>query len=102
NKLITAFEKEGESGYQKTLPQVRRTLADILKDLDVNVDKELFEALIPGYINQPASSVSIQIPNWLTTVDGSIPALTNKIYSQKGIYDTTYLFNLFEKPAAEA
>jgi hypothetical protein len=103
NSLVSAFDKDGEKGYQQRLASVKSTLEGMLGEFSPAVDKKLFEALLEMYQTKQADkNVSPLLKELLSAAGGSYGALTEKIYGQQRLYDPSALKQLLEKPAAEA
>lgn len=101
--LQDAFANNGEAGYQKRLPVVQASLMSTLKDFNSNVDKAVFEALIPMYVtDQPKQFVAPSLTQWLDASDESYAALSNKLYSQTAMYNEAALKEVFAKNSSEA
>ncbi len=101
--LQDAYKNNGEAGYQKRLPIVQASLTATLKDFNNKVDRSVFEALIPMYNNdQPKQFVAPVLTQWLDASDDSYTSLTNKLYSQNGIYNEVVLKETFAKNSSEA
>jgi Peptidase S46 len=59
NTLVSAFEKNGQKGFDETKPKVKAMLEDFMKEFNPTVDKKLFGGLMEMYIkNQPENFVS--------------------------------------------
>jgi hypothetical protein len=64
NNLASAFEKNGQKGFDETKPKVKAMLEDFMKEFNPTVDKKLFEGLMEMYVkNQPEKYVSPMAKN---------------------------------------
>ncbi len=91
NTLLTAFEKNGEKGYNERLPQVKAMLADFLPEFSKEVDKKLMEALLEMYVkNQPENMVAPLAGQY--SVD--MIKATDMLYNDERFYDSAKLFTL--------
>jgi len=105
NSLITAYEKDGENGYQQKLPAVKKALAGLYDEYSRQVDKRLFEVLMEMYVkNQDTRNVSPYLQKQLEQTGGDFTKLSPKIYDgfpyadPKKLEEITSLLN---RPAAE-
>lgn len=103
NALATAYEKDGENGYNQRLKTVAANIEGMIGEYNAIVDKKLFEALMPLYVNdQPAQFVSPAFKAKLQASGNDFAALTNVIYANLDQYTEAALKALLAKPAAEA
>jgi len=51
NNLGSAMEKNGEKGFNEMLPKIKERLADLYKEYNPEVDKQLFAALLEIFVN---------------------------------------------------
>ena len=101
NTLVTAFEKEGEKGYQQRLPQLKSTLGGLFQEYNAAVDQRLFEVLMEMYVkNQEDKYVSTLLKERLAAVRGNYQTLASKIYSETKLTNSSEVMKLLEKPAA--
>ncbi len=99
NNLVSAFEKNGQKGFDDTKPKVKAMLEDFMKEFNPKVDRKLFEGLMEMYVkNQPESVVS---PMAKTYYDGGIAAAAEKIYGESTLFDPTALFPLIDGKAED-
>jgi hypothetical protein len=94
NNLVSAFEKNGQKGFDETKPKVKTMLEDFMKEFNATVDKKLFEGLMEMYVkNQPVNVVS---PMAKTMYDGGIGAAADKVYSENTFTDLSKLNALID------
>jgi hypothetical protein len=94
NNLVSAFEKNGQKGFDETKPKVKAMLEDFMKEFNPTVDKKLFEGLIEMYVkNQPETVVS---PMAKTMYDGGISTAAVKIYGESTLTDIAKLNALID------
>ncbi len=102
NALITAYEKDGDKGFQQRLPQVKNTLEGLYEEYSPEVDKKLFEVLMGMYIkDQEDKYISPLLKEWLTSFAGSFQKLTAGVYDETPFSDGKRTMKMLEKPAAE-
>ena len=102
NSLITAYEKEGESGYSKRLPIVKEALNNVYAEYNPAVDQQLFQVLMEMYAkDQPEEYRSPVLKEMLTSAGGSFQQLAAKIYGETQFYDPAIAMKLLNKPSAE-
>ncbi len=92
NSLVTAYEKNGQKGYDERLKQVAAFLTDFLLEFSPTVDKKLFEGLMEMYVkDQPAKNVAAPVTG---SSAENIAAISGKLYDDTRLYDTAKLFPL--------
>jgi hypothetical protein len=102
NSLVTAYEKEGEAGYQKRLQTVKKNLTEFYKEYDWAVDKKMFEVMMEMYLkDQQATYVSPVATQLYNSFETSTAQLANALYSPPVLKDDENLFKLIDQPAAE-
>jgi len=101
NTLLTAFEKDGEKGFQQRLPTVKAALKDLLGEYSPVVDQQLFETLMEMYVkDQKDNYVSPQLRSSLLRANNNYHTLATDIYSDKTI-DKKEIESLLSKPAID-
>lgn len=55
NSLVSAYDKDGTTGYNKRLTTVVNMLEDFYKEYNALVDQKVFEAMMPIYMEQSAA-----------------------------------------------
>ncbi|HEX7846470.1 MAG TPA: S46 family peptidase [Chitinophagaceae bacterium] len=101
NTLISAYEKDGASGYQQRLTIVKNSLKDLYEEYNSTVDQKLFEVLMQMYYkNQEAKYVSPMLKEWLNGSE-AFDKLAEKVYDATKLDDSKSVMALLEKPAAE-
>jgi hypothetical protein len=94
NTLVSAYEKNGQKGFDETKPKVKAMLEDFMKEFNPTVDKKLFEGLMEMYVkNQPEKVVS---PMAKTMYDGEITSAGDKIYAENTLTDLVKLNALID------
>lgn len=103
NALANAYEKDGQKGYDQRLKSARDAIENMIGEYNVTVDKKLFEALMPLYINdQPAQFVSPSFKGMMQASGNNIEQVAQKLYAQTGLLNEASLKTLLDKPAEEA
>ena len=101
--LVTAYEKEGDRGYNQRLLQVKDFLNDFYKEHNTAVDKKLFEELITMYVmDQEKQNISPILKERAMMVAGDFQKLSEKIYAETNILDSSDMMNKLRQPAADA
>jgi hypothetical protein len=94
NSLASAFEKNGQKGFDEIKPKVKAMLEDFMKEFSPTVDRKLFEGLMEMYVkNQPEKVVS---PMAKTMYDGGITSAGDKIYAENTLTDLVKLNALID------
>ena len=102
NSLVTAYEKDGESGYKQRLSQVKEFLTGFYKDHNSEVDKKLFEALMNMYVmDQAKENISPQIKESAMQSAGDFKKMAEKIYGETEILNPEKATELLQKPSNE-
>ena len=103
NALITAYEKDGDKGFQQRLPQVKNTLEGLYQEYSQEVDKRLFEVLMDMYIkDQEDQYVSPYLKELIKNEGkGSLANLASAIYDADMLTNKKIVLDLLNKPAAE-
>jgi hypothetical protein len=102
NPLATAYDKDGETGYNQRLVQVRSFLEDFYKEYNSTVDQKLFEALMGMYVSdQPAAYRSELFSSRLQQAGGSIQQLGQKVYSETDLGNAEITLGRLSQPAAD-
>ncbi|HRD57878.1 MAG TPA: S46 family peptidase [Ferruginibacter sp.] len=103
NALANAYESNAEKGYDARLKSVKAFIDGMIGEYNVNVDKKLFEALMPLYANEQAAVfVAPEFSSKLKSVNQNFSILANELYNQSDLYNEAALKALLAKPAAEA
>ncbi|MEP6700501.1 MAG: S46 family peptidase [Bacteroidota bacterium] len=101
NTLITAYEKDGDKGYQQRLPQVKTALEGLFAEYSPVVDRQLFEVLMEMYVkDQEENYKSTLLKEMLTASNGSLQKLSKTIYEEKQLEEKEIMMML-NKPATE-
>ncbi len=98
--LLTAYEKNGESGYQKRLPVTREALQSLFAEYNPAVDRQLFEQLLPIYASQPSEYVSATLRSMLLDAGSDYSKLAGKLYGPGTLSDSAAVLALIAEPSA--
>ncbi len=101
NTLVTAYDKDGQNGYDKRLPIVLNTLNKIYKEFNPQVDQKIFESLMQIYVNQPGSFTSEMVNEILKSAVGSYSSFASNVYNETSIKDSSTILSLLDKNAVE-
>lgn len=102
NSLKAAYEKDGETGYQKRLTQVKNMLGGIYEEYNATVDEKLFETLMKMYVNdQDASYQSPFLLDRLKIAGNDFAALASGLYGSVDLDDKKATMDMLEKPSSE-
>ena len=101
NTLVTAFEKDGQPGFDRRLPLVTDNLNKIYKGFNSKVDQKLFEALMEIYVNQPGKFSSEYVVEKLKADQSNYNLFATNFYKETSITDSTSTLNLLEKSSVE-
>jgi len=101
--LVSAYEKDGEKGYNQRLPQVKGFLDDFLKEHSTAVDKKLFAALMKMFVmDQEKENVSEQMKKRSMAEAGDFEKAAEKLYNETVILDAKTVAGRLQLTAAEA
>lgn len=102
NSLRTAFEKDGENGYQQRLKQVKNMLGGLYDEYNAEVDQKLFEALMKMYINdQEEVYQSPVLKEKLKVAGNDFSSLASGLYSSVDLDDKKATMEMLEKTSQE-
>lgn len=101
NSLVTAYEKNGDNGYSQRLPQVTDYLSSLYKGMNKNVDRDVFEALMPVYKDQPTPFVASVFKNEFNNVDNDFSVFASNFYNENNLLNKDFVFDLLSKPSVE-
>jgi hypothetical protein len=80
NTLLTAYEKEGIDGYEKRLKTVQPYLEKFYKDFNADVDRKVFEALLPIYLSQDKRYIATDVSDAYEAGYGNYDMISELIY----------------------
>lgn len=102
NSLRTAYEKDGEAGYQKRLAQVKAQLGGLYEEYNPIVDQQLFATLMKMYQeDQEEQYQSPMLRDKLKVAGGNYQSLAEGLYSSVDLDDKTATMGMLDKPSAE-
>ena len=102
NSLATAYDKDGEKGYQQRLATVKGILKDLYPEYSEAVDRKLFEGLMEMYVkDQEEKYRSPLLKEWLNNAGGSYQKLTDAAFTNKELYVEAETDKLLARPATE-
>ncbi len=103
NSLVTAYDKEGDKGYQQRLPQVTNALNGLFEEYNAAVDKKLFATLMEMYMkDQEDKCISMKLKELVRQEGGnSMAKLAIIIYGADRFSNKSYVMDLLKKPATE-
>ncbi len=102
NSLKTAFEKDGEKGYNVRMEQVKGQLAGLFGEYNATVDHRLFEVLMEMYVkDQDAQYQSPLFKKMLAENGNSIEKLAAKLFEETILHDAKKTMQELEKPASD-
>ena len=102
SSLRTAYEKDGDQGYQQRLTQVRNLLNGVYDEYNPMVDQKLFEVLIQMYINgQEEIYQSPFLKDKLKTAGNDFMILAGGLYNTIDLDDKRATMDMLEKSPAD-
>lgn len=94
NNLASAFEKNGQKGFDETKPKVKAMLEDFMKEFNPSVDVKLFDELMDMYVkNQPEKYVS---PMAKAMYDNNVKIAPDVFYMETTLTDLSKLNTLID------
>ena len=100
--LVTAYEKDGENGYNQRLLLVKIFFEDFYKEHNSTVDKKLFETLIEMYtMDQEKQNVSSVVKEAVMINAGDFHKAAEKVYGETAILDSANMKTRLQQPATE-
>ncbi|HYC39699.1 MAG TPA: S46 family peptidase [Chitinophagaceae bacterium] len=101
NSLLTAFERDGEPGYNQRLAQVKPALADLYKEYSPVVDQKLFAALMEVYATgQPKEYISPMVLSRAQQA-GDYTKWAEKLYADTDLDDAAVTLGRLSQPATD-
>jgi hypothetical protein len=102
NVLVTAYDKDGESGYASRLPQVKSRLSSFYGDYSPVVDQKMTEVLLTLYVQeQDEQFQSNVVRKKLIDSQGDFAKLAKSIFDETDLDDQQKTMALLDKPAKE-
>ncbi len=102
NALITAYEKDGDRGFNQRLPITKNALSNLYAEYSPVVDQKLFEVLVEMYVkDQEDKYVSPALKEWMRRSENSYSQLAIRTYAATTLDDSKETMKLLDKPAAE-
>lgn len=102
NSLRTAYEKDGDKGYQSRLAQVKNMLEGLYEEYNAEVDQKLFETLMKMYVDdQDEIYQSPFLKDKLKVAGSNYAELAAGLYNSVDLDDKKATMAILEKPAAE-
>lgn len=101
NALASVYDKDGETGYKKRLPQTIAYIHDQMNEYNATVDQKLFEVLMEMYAHQENAFISPVFNSSLNTNENTA-VLAQSIYTNNAILDSVQLAVILSKSPADA
>jgi hypothetical protein len=87
NALRNAREKNGEKGFNNALPGITERLAEIYKEYNPVVDKQLFIVLMDKFIkDQPGEFIAPYLLNKLKEKNNDVSKLADELYTNVDLF----------------
>jgi len=94
-KLVNAYQQNGATGYTNTAQKVRDTLPDVYREMNINVDKRLFAALLQKFVqDQKSENIPTVLQNQLKQFNGDYNAFVDQLYSRTVLLDSAMFSQL--------
>ncbi len=102
NSLVAAYEKDGESGYQQRLIQVKNMVGALYDEYNSNVDQKLAEVLVEMYIkDQDAKYQSPVLAEIAGKRGNDFAKMAADLYAATTLDNKEATMLMLQKPAAE-
>jgi len=102
NSLITAYEKDGEKGYQARLTQAKNALPGLYDEYNSTVDQKLFEVMAAMYINdQDARYHSPVLKEMIGKFNNDFAKTATDLYGSVDLDDRNATMTMLNKPSTE-
>lgn len=103
NTLVSAYEKDGEKGYQQRLPIVKAGLESIYAEYNTEVDQKLLEVLMEMYVSgQEDKYISPLLKERLKGTENNYNALAENIFAESKFFMPGGSKSILEKTPANA
>jgi hypothetical protein len=100
NTLITAYEKDGEKGFQQRLPLVKSALTDLYAEYSPEVDRNLFVVLMEMYWNDQEKQYVSPAIKWAIDQKLSFTQFAGHFYDEPNSLSKKETIALLSKPAS--
>ncbi|HMU47885.1 MAG TPA: S46 family peptidase [Chitinophagaceae bacterium] len=98
NSLNNAMEKNGEKGFNESLPRVKERLEDLYKEYNPEVDKKLFAALIEIFVTgQNNYFISAELVKAAKDHNMDFGKLADEIYNSTDLDDATKTMEMLDQ-----
>lgn len=102
SSLKTAYEKDGDKGYNARLTQVKNQLADFYGEYNTTVDQQLFRTLMEMYVKDQDEKYQSPFFKKILLENGNdIAKLAAAVYTGSALTDEKKVMALLEKPVDE-
>jgi hypothetical protein len=101
NRVVTAFEQNGQAGYDTALQKALPALREMYRDFNATVDETLYAALLRMFVNdQKKENISPALLKLLEQEGNSFTGFASHLYKTSHIDDSTIVFDwLADDPA---
>ena len=100
NTLITAYEKDGDKGFQQRLPQVKSALIDLYAEYSPEVDRNLFTVLMEMYWTDQEKQYISPAIKWANDQKLTFAQFADYFYNEPNSISKKETVALLTKPAA--
>jgi hypothetical protein len=102
-RLVNAYQNNGANGYTSTAQKVRDTLSDLYRELNVNVDKRLFAALLQMYVqDQKPENIPAALQDQLKQANGDFNTVVDQLYAKTVLLDSASFYQLLSADVASS
>lgn len=102
NSLVTAYEKDGEKGYQQRLKQVKQQLEGLYGEYNNQVDRKLAETLLEMYYqDQEEKYQSPLLREKIEAAGKNFSAFADQLYQSTTLDESAQTMAWLDKSAAE-
>lgn len=95
--LVSAYNKEGQAGYDKRLVVVKNFLEDFYGEFHAGVDKDVFAALMPLYLSQDDKWVAKTAKDAYEASRNDYGVMSDLIY-QSSLAESKTIMSLLDQP----
>jgi len=98
NRLQNAMDKNGEKGFNETLPSVKERLQNLYGEYNAEVDKKLFASLMELYITSgDKNKLPEEVKKLIDKGDDNYSKMADKLYDDTDLDDPKKIMEALEK-----
>ncbi len=98
NRLQNALDRNGEKGFNETLPLVKERLKEVYGEYNADVDKRLFASLMELYVgSQDKNTLPAELKKLIDKGDNNYSKMADKLYDDTDLDEPKKVMDALEK-----